>query len=89
MTRTLASGTVVEVDHNGRATLPSKDEHNDSRSDCECGGSGKFYSGGAVVNGRYTGRIGECFRCQGKGYQTAADRKRNYWYDAKYRRIHI
>ena len=51
---------------------------------CECWkcvGSGKFYSGGAVVNGKYTGRTGDCFACQGKGYQTPDDQARNraYW----------
>lgn len=51
-----------------------------------CGGHGRYYSGGAVVNGHYTGRIGKCFRCGGKGYQTSADERRNYGYD-KHRRI--
>lgn len=54
---------------------------------CSCGGSGKFYSGGMVLNGTYTGTIGDCFRCSGKGWQTAADRKRNTYYDNHVRRI--
>lgn len=60
----------------------------DSRDfDCECGGSGKFYSGGMVLNGVYTGKIGDCFRCGGHGMQSGNDRLRNRVYDAKYRRI--
>jgi predicted PP-loop superfamily ATPase len=45
--------------------------------------------GGAVVNGVYTGKIGPCFRCEGKGYQTAADQKRNRYYDQHIRRVSI
>ena len=54
----------------------------ESKEACwKCSGSGKFYSGGAVVNGVYTGRVGECYACSGKGYQTKADKKRcaAYW----------
>ncbi len=56
---------------------------------CECNGTGKFYIGGAVVNGVYTGTIGECFRCVGKGWQTDTDRKRNRYYDTHVRRIAV
>lgn len=56
---------------------------------CTCGGSGKFYSGGAIVNGNYTGTIGDCFRCAGKGWQSAVDRKRNAYYDNHVRRIYL
>ncbi len=57
--------------------------------DCEgCNGSGKFYSGGAVVNGVYTGKIGTCYRCNGKGHQSAADRKRNLNYDRYFRKVY-
>jgi hypothetical protein len=60
------------------------------RFECpECSGSGKYYSGGAVVNGVYTGSTGTCFRCSGHGAQDAYDRKRNHWYDVKYRRVVI
>ena len=50
-------------------------------SPCKCNGTGRFYSGGAVVNGTFTGTIGTCYGCQGKGYQTKADvaRCRTYW----------
>ena len=54
---------------------------------CDCGGTGKFYSGGAVVNGTYTGTVGTCYRCEGKGWQSEADRKRNRYYDNHVRRI--
>lgn len=48
----------------------------------KCSGSGNYYSGGAVVNGVYTGKIGVCFACQGKGVMNDADRKRchTYWH---------
>ena len=46
----------------------------------KCNGTGKFYAGGAVVNGVYTGRVGPCYGCQGKGFQTPSDRKRNTYY---------
>ena len=102
-TRTLASGTVVRVDESGRVVgrtdqprdfaaeeLAYRSEHaEDTLTECDCSGSGLFYMGGAVVNGVYTGRTGTCFRCNGKGHQDGADRERNYWYDAKYRTIHI
>ena len=53
---------------------------------CKCGrddsvGSGEFHMGGGIVNGKFTGKIGVCFGCEGKGYMTQADvtRCRNYW----------
>lgn len=48
----------------------------------KCLGSGLYYFGGAVVNGKYTGSTGECFACQGKGKQDDADRVRchHYWH---------
>ena len=54
---------------------------------CTCSGTGRFYSGGAVVNGTYTGTLGTCYRCEGKGWQSEADRKRNAYYDNHVRRI--
>jgi len=53
-----------------------------------CCGHGLFFNGGASVNGKYTGTIGECFPCAGKGYQTRQDRTRNAVYNAKYRRVY-
>lgn len=44
-----------------------------------CGGSGKYVT--RVENGQARGPGGDCFRCQGKGFQDAEDVKRNRWYD--------
>lgn len=49
-----------------------------------CAGTGSFIT--MVVNGRPTGPGGACFRCNGKGYHTAADRKRNLNYELYGRR---
>lgn len=57
------------------------------RHECECGGSGVYYGAGYVENGVFKGFTGTCFRCGGKGYQTAADQKRNAYYDDHVRRI--
>jgi hypothetical protein len=35
----------------------------------------------ACDNGRHWGLEEVCFRCAGKGYQDAADVRRNRWYD--------
>lgn len=52
-----------------------------------CAGTGRFITG--MLNGRPTGPGGICFRCEGKGYQTDADQKRNYGYDNYYMRINL
>jgi hypothetical protein len=44
-----------------------------------CAGTGQFVT--MVVNGKPTGPGGECYRCQGKGYQTPEDEKRNDAFD--------
>jgi len=44
-----------------------------------CAGTGAFITG--TVNGKPTGPGGICFRCEGKGVQDDADRRRNYGYD--------
>lgn len=44
-----------------------------------CAETGRFITG--MVNGKPTGPGGECFRCDGKGYQDLADAKRNAYYD--------
>src|SRR4051812_44928517 len=50
------------------------------RAKCRrCAGTGQFIT--RVENGVPTGPGGECFRCGGKGYQTVADRRRNYGHD--------
>jgi len=51
-----------------------------------CNGSGTYYGAGMVVNGKFVGYSGKCYRCQGKGHQTPADRKRNAYYDNHVRR---
>jgi hypothetical protein len=43
-----------------------------------CGNTGS-YAWGACVNGKMTHR-GNCFQCQGKGYQDRDDQKRNFGY---------
>ena len=53
---------------------------NDGRQPCrDCNETGTR-GWGANVNGRMT-HSGVCYRCQGKGYQTPEDRKRNECYD--------
>jgi DnaJ-class molecular chaperone len=52
-----------------------------------CNGSGTYYGRGAVVNGKFVGYSGTCYRCQGKGYQLPKDRKRNGYYDRHVRRF--
>jgi hypothetical protein len=46
-----------------------------------CNGSGVYYGRGAVVNGKFVGFTGTCYRCGGKGHQTKSDVKRNRAYD--------
>lgn len=54
--------------------------YNEMRSTCKrCAGTGQFIT--RVENGVPRGPGGKCFRCGGKGYQTAADVKRNAYYD--------
>jgi hypothetical protein len=58
-------------------------------SGCDCSGTGIYHGHGYVENGVFKGTVGECFRCQGKGYQTPADVKRNAYYDNHVRRIRL
>lgn len=44
-----------------------------------CAGTGRFIT--YVENGIPKGPGGPCYRCEGKGKQTSADRMRNHWYD--------
>jgi hypothetical protein len=46
----------------------------------KCLGSGLYYMGGATVNGRYTGKTGICYGCEGKGEQSDDDRRRCHYY---------
>lgn len=60
------------------------------RTKCDkCNGSGAFHFGGAVVNGVFQGRTGVCFACQGKGYQTSKDQKRNAFYWNRVARVGV
>jgi hypothetical protein len=61
----------------------------DDLTDCDgCNGSGIYYGRGYVENGVFKGYTNTCFRCQGKGKQNAADRKRNRNYDRYHRKIY-
>lgn len=44
-----------------------------------CAGTGQFIT--YIENGTPKGPGGICFRCEGKGVQTEADRRRNWGYD--------
>lgn len=44
-----------------------------------CASTGQFIT--SMVNGKPTGPGGICYRCEGKGFQTDADARRNYYYD--------
>ena len=50
-----------------------------------CGGSGKWVCG-PITNG-VPAREGVCFRCRGKGLLTAADHRKNRYYDNHIRRV--
>jgi hypothetical protein len=69
--------------------LPAPVVKTEAKYDCECGGSGKYHGHGSVVNGKFVGFVGTCFRCQGKGWQNVKDRKRNLYYDNHVRRIAV
>lgn len=99
-TRKLASGRLALVGADGKVVrLLPKGGHTEEppttaekpgRPKCDqCDGSGLFYMGGGTVNGKFTGKTGKCYRCNGKGYLTAADEKRNEYYDNNIRRIHL
>jgi len=53
----------------------------------DCGGTGR-YVWGTIING-VPQHSGKCYRCNGKGFQTAEDRKRNEYYDNRVRRVEI
>lgn len=52
-----------------------------------CGGTGLYVKG--INNGKVVSDGSPCFRCNGKGVQTDADRTRNYWYDVKFRKVYM
>ena len=83
--RRLASGTVVWVDERG-FVQPEPIE----TEDCwKCGGTGTYCISGATINGRFVGRTGTCFECQGKGYTTPEDDRRNDYYNRYVRRVYL
>lgn len=47
----------------------------------KCNGSGKYRWGGAVVNGVWKGKEGDCYSCGGTGVQTRRDIGRNVAYN--------
>jgi DnaJ-class molecular chaperone len=49
----------------------------DTKTCAKCGGSGLFYGHGSIENGRFTGKVGKCYACGGKGKQTRSDAYRN------------
>lgn len=56
----------------------------------ECDGvcrNGTYFGAGMVVNGKFVGYTGKCYRCGGKGHQTPSDVRRNRYYDDRIRRI--
>ena len=53
-----------------------------------CTGDGIYYGRGSVINGKFQGFMGTCYRCGGKGYQTKEDQARNLHYDNNYRRLY-
>ena len=52
----------------------------------QCAGTGMFIT--RIENGVPKGPGGRCYRCNGKGYHTEADRKRNHGYERHGRRIY-
>lgn len=71
-------------------TLRVEDDEGNVEGDFYCGrcaGTGQFITGS--MNGKPTGPGGICFRCEGKGYHNQADRRRNYGYELKGRKIYL
>lgn len=52
-----------------------------------CAQTGRFIT--MVENGNPKGPGGICFRCEGKGYQTEEDARRNWGYDRFGIKVHI
>lgn len=67
--------------------LTACDKHLGKNVKCaRCIGTGAFITG--TENGIPTGPGGTCFRCNGKGYHTERDRKRNNNYERYGRRYY-
>lgn len=58
-----------------------------------CSGRGIYYGRGYVdlTSGKpvFVGFTGPCYRCGGKGWQTAKDTRRNRYYDNHVRKVYI
>lgn len=68
------------------AEAPQRAEVPANGFECDCNGTGIYHGRGSVVNGVFVGFTGKCFRCGGKGFQTAEDVRRNTYYDNRVRR---
>jgi hypothetical protein len=85
----------VEVDAilaKGKITAPTPLQYVEAARNVEvdcpaCNGTGKHHGPGYVENGVFKGKVGTCYRCNGKGKQNDADRRRNWGYDTKHRTI--
>lgn len=67
-------------------TLACK-QHTGDRVRCaRCMGTGSFVT--QILDGKPAGPGSTCFRCNGKGFHTKADRKRNRGYERVGRRGH-
>lgn len=69
-------------------TTETQTQPTDMVAGCDgCPGDGIYYGRGHVENGVFRGFKGTCYRCGGKGYQTAKDVRRNTYYDRRVRRV--
>lgn len=83
------TGNECELTDSGLCLYQSELKRTKNHPVCRrCAGTGQFIT--MVLNGRPTGPGGECFRCNGKGYQSARDEQRNDHYDelAAVRAVH-
>jgi len=74
-------GAVRIVAQSPSARVADTDSDTAGSHDCgRCAHTGRFITGS--VNGKPTGPGGSCYRCNGKGYHTQKDRRRNMYFDA-------
>jgi hypothetical protein len=74
------TGNELEMTPEATAFYAAEVERTKSLPRCgRCAGTGQFIT--MVLNGRPTGPGGICYRCEGKGYQSARDEERNDNYD--------
>lgn len=78
---TISSGDAF-LPASGGVEIEAPKQRPEGTEDCDgCNGSGVYYGRGAVVNGKFVGFTGTCYRCGGKGHQTKSDLGRNRTYD--------